>query len=30
MGNKNMSDIILKEILGICGTKNALKEQIEE
>ena len=30
MGNKNMSDLILKEILGICGTKNAMKEQIEE
>ena len=25
-----MSDLILKEILGICGTKNAMKEQIEE
>ena len=25
-----MSDLILKEILGISGTKNAMKEQIEE
>ena len=25
-----MSDLILKEILGICGTKNTMKEQIEE
>ena len=30
MGVKKMSDLILKEILGICGTKNAMKKQMEE
>ena len=30
MGVKNKSNLILKEILGICGTKKAMKEQMEE
>ena len=27
---KNISDLILKEIYGICETKNHLKEQVNE
>ena len=30
MGVRNMSDLILKEIYGICRTKNSTKEQIKE
>ena len=30
MGVKNMSDSVLKEINGICGTKNPSKEQVNE
>ena len=30
MGVKNMSDLILKEIYGICETKNPSKEQVNE
>ena len=30
MGVKNMSDLVLKEIYGICETKNPTKEQIKE
>ena len=30
MGVKNMSDLILKEIYGICETKNPAKEQVNE
>ena len=30
IGNKNISDLILKEIYGICETKNRLKEQVNE
>ena len=30
MGVKNISDLVLKEIYGICETKNLKKEQIEE
>ena len=28
MGVKNISDLVLKEIYGICETKNSLKEQV--
>ena len=30
MGLKNMSDLVLKEIHGICETKNPTKEQVKE
>ena len=30
MGVTNMSDLILKEIYGICETKNPSKEQVDE
>ena len=30
MGVKNISDLVLKEIYGICEIKNLKKEQIEE
>ena len=30
MGVKNISDLVLKEIHGICETKNTTKEQINE
>ena len=30
MGVKNISDIVLKEIYGICETKNPTKEQTNE
>ena len=30
MGVKNISDLALKEIYGICETKNPTKEQINE
>ena len=30
MGVKNISDLVLKEIYGICKTKNPTKEQINE
>ena len=30
MGVKNVSDLVLKEIHGICETKNSAKEQINE
>ena len=30
MGVKNISDLVLKEIYGICETKNPLKEQVNE
>ena len=30
MGVKNISDLVLKEIYGICETKNPKKEQINE
>ena len=30
IGVKNISDLILKEIYGICETKNHLKEQVNE
>ena len=30
MGVKNMSDLVLKEIYGICETKNPAKEQFNE
>ena len=30
MGVRNMSDLILKEIYGICRAKNPTKEQIKE
>ena len=30
MGVKNISDLVLKEIYGICETKNPTKEQINE
>ena len=29
MGVKNISDLVLKEIYGICETKNPTKEQIK-
>ena len=28
IGVKNMSDLVLKEIYGFCGTKNPSKEQM--
>ena len=30
MGVKNISDLVLKEIYGICDTKNTTKEQVNE
>ena len=30
MGVKNTSDVVLKEIYGICETKNPSKEQVNE
>ena len=30
MGVKNISDLVLKEIYGVCETKNPTKEQINE
>ena len=30
MGVKNISDLVLKEIHGICETKNPTKEQVNE
>ena len=30
MGVKNMSDLILKEIYGICETENPTEEQVKE
>ena len=30
MGVKNISDLVLKEIYGICGTKNPTKQQVIE
>ena len=30
MGVKNMSDLMLKEIYGICETKNPTEEQVKE
>ena len=30
MGVKNISDLVLKEIYGVCETKNLTKEQINE
>ena len=30
MGVKNISDLVLKEICGICETKNLTKEQVNE
>ena len=30
MGAKNVSDLVLKEIYGICGTKNPSKEQVNK
>ena len=30
MGVKNMSDLVLKEICGICETKNPTKKQVNE
>ena len=30
LGVKNMSDLVLKEIHGICETKNTTKEQIKK
>ena len=30
MGVKNISDLVLKEIYGICETKNPTKEQVNE
>ena len=30
LGVKNMSDLVLKEIYGICKTKNLTKEQIRK
>ena len=30
VGVKNISDVVLKEIYGICETKNPTKEQINE
>ena len=30
MGVTNMSDLIFKEIYGICGTKNPTEEQFKE
>ena len=30
MGVKNISDLVLKEIYGICETKNPTKEQVNK
>ena len=30
MGVKNISNLVLKEIYGICETKNPTKEQVNE
>ena len=30
MGVKNISDLVLKEIYGICETKNPAKKQVHE
>ena len=30
MGVKNISDLVLKEMYGICETKNPTKEQVNE
>ena len=30
IGVKNMSDLVLKEIYGICDTKNPSKEQVDK
>ena len=30
MGVKHISDLVLKEIYGICGTKNPTKKQVNE
>ena len=30
MGVKNISDLVLKEICGICETKNPTKKQVNE
>ena len=30
MGVKNISDLVLKEIYGVCETKNPSKEQVNE
>ena len=30
IGVKNISDLVLKEIYGICETKNPSKEQVNE
>ena len=30
MGVKNISDLVLKEINGVCKTKNLIKDQINE
>ena len=30
MGVKNISDLVLKEIYGICETKNPTKEEVNE
>ena len=30
MGVKNISDLVLKEIYGICETKNPTEEQVNE
>ena len=30
MGVKNISDLVLKEIYGICETKNPTKKQVNE
>ena len=30
MGVKNISDLVLKEIYGICETKNPTKEQFDK
>ena len=30
LGVKNISDLVLKEIYGVCETKNLTKEQVNE
>ena len=30
MGVKNISDLVLKEIYGICETKNSTKKEVNE
>ena len=30
MGVKNISDLVLKEIYGVCETKNSSKEEVNE